>query len=632
MIAAQLVQILGLDFGVFLALLMFVVFMLLILTGYNVAYCFAGTALAFAFIGDLSNAFSINTFDPETLSGQLPNNWAKALESSELLAVPLFVLMGAILERSGLAERLLNAFGLLMGSLRGGVAAAVIVVGTLLAAATGVVAATVIVMGLLSLPAMLKLNYDHQLATGAIVASGTLAQLLPPSIVLILLAQELGVGIIGLFAGALLPGLLLSGLYIAYTLAISLLRPDAGPAMPFEQRQLDGQPTLRTALVVGTALGSIVFLVALLIEWRTALVGAAITFVLSILIVTPLNMPAEIRRYGAPALALLVTVVGSAMFDWRTAVFAGLLTLGVVQAALSTSKMLMAELLVSIVPILVLIVGVLVSIFQGVATPSESGAVGVFGALILAALNYVFDLILAADGASHIQPKWKLNWVTATEAARSTSNITILVMTLLFASLFFRLMFQELGGSSQVAEWLSSIPGGKFGFVVVAMIAVFLLGINLEFLEITFIVVPIFVPAMAALEFTDQEIVWFAVLMAVNFNMAFISPPVGFSLFYLQSVAPPEVKTAEIHKGAIPFMGLQIVALFILALVPGITNFSYCFFNPNAPDQFCDPESSTGSTLFTILAIGALLTLAGTIVMSLKQRQGPPTLEPAVSA
>ncbi len=627
MIAAQLVQILGLDFGVFLALLMFVVFMVLILTGYNVAYCFAGTALAFAFIGDLSNAFSINTFDPETLSGQLPTNWAKSLESSELLAVPLFVLMGAILERSGLAERLLNAFGLLMGSLRGGVAAAVIVVGTLLAAATGVVAATVIVMGLLSLPAMLKLNYDHQLATGAIVASGTLAQLLPPSIVLILLAQELGVGIIGLFAGALLPGLLLSGLYIAYTLAISLIRPDAGPAMPMEERLLEGHPTWRTGVLVGAALGGIVFLVALLIDLQVAVIAGLITFALSIVIVAPIKVGEELARLGPPVIALLVTAAVAVLWDWRTAVFAGLLTLGVAQAAISPSKMLVAELLVSIVPILVLIVGVLVSIFQGVATPSESGAVGVFGALILAALNYWFDKILAADGAAHITPVWKLTRKTAVEAARSTANITILVMTLLFASLFFRLMFQELGGSSQVADWLSSIPGGKFGFVVIAMIAVFLLGINLEFLEITFIVVPIFVPAMIALEFTDQEIVWFAVLMAVNLNMAFISPPVGFSLFYLQSVAPPEVKTADIHKGAIPFMGLQIVALIILALVPGITNFSYCFFNPNAPTQFCDPESTTGSTLFTVLAIAALVTLAATMVMTFKQRQGPPRVE-----
>ena len=632
MIAQQLVQILGLDFGVFLALAMFVVFMFLILTGYNVAYCFAGTALFFAFVGDLSNAFSFNTFDPETLSGQLPTNWARSLESSELLAVPLFVLMGAVLERSGLAERLLNAFGLLMGSLRGGVAAAVIVVGSLLAAATGVVAATVIVMGLLSLPAMLKLNYDHQLATGAIVASGTLAQLLPPSIVLILLAQELGVGIIGLFAGALLPGLLMSGLYIIYTLGISLWRKEAGPAMPAEQRTLHGQPTMRTALTIGISLGVAVFLVMLLIGLQIALIAGLITFVLSVLIVAPFDTGDQARRVGPPAAAAVVLVAGAALTDWRTGIFAALFLFGVAQASLSRSKMLMAELLVSIVPVLVLILGVLVSIFQGVATPSESGAVGVFGALVLAALNHLFDKILSEDGARHIEPQWRLTFQTAKDAARSTANITILVMTLLFASLFFRLMFQELGGSTQVAAWLSSIPGGKFGFVVIAMIAVFLLGINLEFLEITFIVVPIFVPAMEALEFTNQEIVWFAVLMAVNLNMAFISPPVGFSLFYLQSVAPDEVKTSSIHKGAIPFMGLQIFALIVLALVPGITNFSFCFFNPNAPERFCNPESTTGSTLFSILAIGALVVLVGTIIMSFKSRQqGPPAVEEAAT-
>ncbi len=542
MLAAQIVQILGLDLGVFLSLLMFVVFMVLILSGYNVAFCFAATALAFAFIGDMANAISFNTFDPGTLAGQLPSNWAKSIESPELLAVPLFVLMGAILERSGLAERLLNAFGLLMGSLRGGVAAAVIVVGTLLAAATGVVAATVIVMGLLSLPAMVKLGYDHKLATGAITASGTLAQLLPPSIVLILLAGELGVGIIGLFAGALLPGLLLSGLYILYTLGISLVRPEVGPVMPEEDRRLAGNPTPRTAFIIAAALASVVFLVGLLLSLQAALVGAAVVFVASVIIV----------------------IIGN---------------------------MLVAEVLVSIVPVLVLIAGVLISIFSGTATPSESGAVGVLGALILSGLNHLFDRLLSGDGAEHITAGWKLDWPAIKAAARSTANITILVMTLLFCSLFFRLMFQELGGSAQVAEWLSSIPGGKLGFVVVAMIAVFLLGINLEFLEITFIVVPIFVPAMALLEFTDQEIVWFAVLMAVNLNMAFISPPVGFSLFYLQSVAPPEVKTADIHKGALPFMGLQILALFILGFVPGITNFSYCFFNPNAPPDLCETSA-----------------------------------------
>ena len=240
--------------------------------------------------------------------------------------------------------------------------------------------------------------------------------------------------------------------------------------------------------------------------------------------------------------------------------------------------MLGAEVLVSIVPILALIFGVLVSIFQGLATPSESGAVGVFGALVLAGLTRVFDRLLLKDGADHIAGTSGLSWAALKQAGKSTANVTVLVMTLLFASSFFALMFFQLGGSDQTSEWLAAIGGGKLGFVVVAMVAVFLLGINLEFLEITFIVVPIFVPAMALLGFTDAEVIWFAVLMAVNLNMAFISPPVGFSLFYLQSVAPPEVKTADIHKGAFPFMALQGVALVILGYFPAITDASLRWF------------------------------------------------------
>ncbi len=465
------------DLGVALSMAMFVIFIGLILIGYNVALSFAATALLFSFIGDLAGVF-----DPTSLN-VLPGRWFGAVSDSTLLAVPFFVLMGAILERSGLAERLLTAIGMLLGPLKGGVAAAVILVGTLLAAATGVVAATVIVMGLLSLPTMVRLGYDHKLATGAIIASGTLAQLLPPSLVLILLAQQMGVGILGLFAGALIPGLMLSGLYVAYALGVSYVRPGVGPAMPVAERTLTG-------------------------------------------------------------------------------------------------KVLALEVLFSVVPIILLIVGVLFSIFQGIATPSESGAVGVFGALVLAVLAFQFDKVLVRAGATHVVPRWRLTRKALREAARSTANVSILVMTLLFASSFFSLMFLRLGGSDATADFLAGIGGGKTGFVLVAMVAVFLLGINLEFLEITFIVVPIFLPAMDALGFTVQEKIWFTVLMAVNLNMAFISPPVGFSLFYLQSVAPPEVKTADIHKGAIPFMVLQGVALLLLGFFPGIVQTSFDLFVP----------------------------------------------------
>ena len=513
-----------LELGVFLAMIMFVAFMAMILSGYNVAFSFASTALFFAFVGDLTD-----TFNPNTLN-TLPARWFVNVSDSTLLAVPLFVLMGAILERSGIAERLLTAIGLLMGRVRGGVAVAVVIVGTLLAAATGVTAATVIVMGILSLPAMIKLGYDHKLATGAIVASGTLAQLLPPSIVLILLAQQLSVGILGLFAGALLPGLMLAGMYAVYVLIVSWLRPEVGPAMPPEDRTLDGNPSIVTKLLVALFLSTLVGLALLLISAQTAITYGLASFV----------------------------------------VFTAILLMG---------KMLTVEILASIVPTIVLILAVLSAIFGGIATPSESGAVGVFGALVLTVLNWAVDRLLARDGATHIEGKWRLTPTAIREAAGSTSNITVLVLTLLFASTFFSAMFFQLGGSDQTSEWLTAIGGGKFGFVLVAMIAVFILGINLEFLEITFIVVPIFVPAMAELGFTDLEKIWFAVLMAVNLNMAFISPPVGFSLFYLQSVAPPEVKTADIHKGALPFMAIQGLALVVLGIFPAITEFSFNLFS-----------------------------------------------------
>ena len=295
-----------------------------------------------------------------------------------------------------------------MGPLRGGVAAAVIIVGTMLAAATGVVAATVIVMGLLSLPAMIRLGYDHKLATGAIIASGTLAQLLPPSLVLILLAQQMGVGILGLFAGALIPGLMLSGLYVIYALGISYLKPEMGPAMPAEDRQLDGSVSSVNALIVGAVLAGLLGLVTL--------------------------------SFSASA-ALVIAVIGFVLFT----------------ILLKTGSMLTAEVLVSIIPTVLLIIGVLAAIFQGIATPSEAGASGVLGALLLGGLNYYFDKVLFEDGGTHIERQWRLTPDALRDAGKSTANITILVMTLIFASSFFSLMFFQLGGSDKTSEWLTAV-------------------------------------------------------------------------------------------------------------------------------------------------------------------------------
>jgi tripartite ATP-independent transporter DctM subunit len=436
-----------------LAIIMFVLFLILILSGYPVAFSFAGTAIVFGLLGLALDAFDLR------LLRLLSNRWFGSMSDFTLLAIPFFVFMGSIFEKSGLAEKLLTTIGMLFGPLRGGLALAAVFVGTLLAAATGVVAATVIVMGLLSLPVMVRYRYDHKLATGAIVASGTLAQLLPPSLVLVVLSSQVGVSVGDLFLGALVPGLMLASLYAIYVLAVAFFKPETAPALPPEARIYRGKALLREAL-------------------------AAI----------------------APPLLLIFAVLGS--------------------------------------------------IFQGIATPTEAGAVGAFGACVLAAFNR------------------KLNWRIIKEAGRATSNITALVLMILFASTFFGLVFDGLGGQRWVTNFLVNLPGGFWGFIIVANIVVFLLGINLEFLEISFIVMPLFVPALALLAPEQTHVapelllVWFSVMMAVNLNMAFISPPVGFSLFYLQSVAPPEVETLDIHKGALPFMALQVVGLVLVMLFP----------------------------------------------------------------
>lgn len=427
-----------------LAIVMFALFLVLLLSGYPVAFSFAGTAIVFGALGVAFGVFDLN--DMRFLS----NRWFGAMSDSILLAIPFFVFMGAVFEKSGLAERLLTTIGMLMGKVRGGLALTVVVVGSLLAAATGVVAATVIVMGMISLPTMVRFGYDHKVATGVITASGTLAQLLPPSLVLIVLASVAGVGVGDLFVGALIPGLILATLYGLYVLWIGYRHPERVPALPPEARTVHG--------------------------WQLA-----------------------------------------------------------------------KQAMISVVPPIVLILAVLGSIFFGLVFPTEAGAVGAVGAIVLAAFNRT------------------LNWKMLTEAGQTTTNITALVLMILFASNFFGLVFDRLGGQNLATEWLTGLPGGFWGFLIVANIAVFLLGINLEFLEISFIALPIFMPAVAEL---NIDPIWFLVLMAINLNMAFISPPVGFSLFYLQSVSPPEVKTRDIHLGALPFMVMQGFALLVVLLVP----------------------------------------------------------------
>jgi tripartite ATP-independent transporter DctM subunit len=427
-----------------LAIAMFVGFFFLLMTGYPVAFSFAGTAIVFGLIGLSVDAFDINRLL------LLPNVWFGTMSNFTLLAIPYFVFLGAVLEKSGIAEDLLETIGIVLGPLRGGLALAVVLVGTLLAATTGVVAATVIVMGLLSLPVMLRYSYDKRLSAGIIVASGTLAQLIPPSLVLVVLSDQIGVSVGDLFLGALIPGLMLAGSYALYVLIVALVKPEAAPALPI-----------------------------------------------------------EVRTIGGAALA--------------------------------------KRIFKAVLPPLLLIFAVLGSIFFGIATATEAGAVGAVGACLLAAINRRFNAKLLKD------------------AAHSTAAITALVIIILFCSSFFSVVFDALGGKTYITNLLVNLPGGYITFMVVSNITIFLLGVFLEFIEICFIAMPLLVPAAQAL---GIDMVWFGVVMAINLQTAFISPPVGFSLFYLQSVAPKEISTIDIHKSALPFMALQVVVLAIVIAFP----------------------------------------------------------------
>lgn len=429
-----------------LAMMMFVGFFGLLMTGYPVAFSFAGTAIVFGLIGLALDAFPLH------LLNALPSRWFGTMTDGTLLAIPFFVFLGAILERSGLAEDLLETAGVLFGPVRGGLALAVVFVGTLLAATTGVVAASVISMGLITLPIMLRYGYDKRLATGVIASSGTLAQMIPPSLVLVVLSDQVGVSVGDLFAGALTPGLMLSGFYGLYCVGIAYIRPDVAPALPLEARTVRG-----TALLL------------------------------------------RVMRAMFPPLFLIAVVLGS--------------------------------------------------IFGGYATPTEAGAVGALGATLLAVANR------------------KLSWANLRAAADTTARTTALVIVILFCSTFFSLVFEGLGGSGLVRRLLTGLPGGVITFIIVANIVVFLLGIPLEFIEISFIVFPLFVPAARDL---GINLVWFAVVMSINLQTAFVSPPVGFSLFYLSSVLPKGVTTLDINRGVLPFIAIQLLVLVLVILFPDI--------------------------------------------------------------
>ncbi len=441
-----------------LALLLFAVVFAVLLSGYPVAFVLGGVSLLFALAATAFGAFDM------AFLNSIPSRIWGIMSNETLLAVPLFVLMGLILEKSRVSDDLLTTLSEVMSNVRGGLALAVILVGMLLAASTGIVGATVITMGVLALPTMLRQGYDARLATGVITASGTLGQIIPPSIVLILLGDVISnawqqaqlaqgnfapepVSVGDLFAGAFIPGLLLVGLYIAYVVVVSFVRP----------------------------------------QW----------------------LPARHRTEITPALLRRVVT--------------------------------------SLIPPLALIVLVLGSILAGYATPTESAAVGAVGALALAAL------------------KRQLTFARLRAAVQDTLTTTSMIFVIFIGAAFFSLVFRGLGGDDVVREWLHQLPGGAFTAMLLVLAVLFVLGFFLDFIEITYVVIPIVAPILLMM---GLDPIWLGVMIAMVLQTSFLTPPFGFALFYLRGVAPKEVETADIYRGAVPFIGLQLLMLVILALWP----------------------------------------------------------------
>ena len=444
----------------YIPLLMFLVVCLVLMAGYPVAFSLAGTALLFALIGNMAGHFDM------AFLHALPNRLYGTIDNTTLIAVPLFVLMGVMLEKSKLAEDLLDSMSQLFGKFKGGLGISVVVVGMLLAASTGIVGATVVTMGLMSLPTMLKRGYSPALATGSICATGTLGQIIPPSIALVLLGDilsnayqqaQLSMGIftpktmsIGdLFVGAVIPGLLLVVMYIGYLVIISRLKPDIAPVAHVEDEdQLSVFRLLRSLL---------------------------------------------------PPVILIVTVLGS--------------------------------------------------ILSGIATPTEAAGVGALGATLLAI------------------SRGQLSIARLREVARSTTEVTAMVFLILIGAAVFSLVFRGFGGEELVEGLFRDIPGGVVGATLVVMVVIFLLGFILDFIEITFVVVPIIGPVLLSM---GLDPVWLGIMIAVNLQTSFLTPPFGFALFYLRGVAPDSVQTADIYRGVIPFIGIQVLLMLMLALWPSL--------------------------------------------------------------
>jgi len=444
----------------YIGIIMFFVALAMLLFGYPVAFTFGGVALVFSIIAkypDISEmledgaTFSEIVSEATSTFAFMPFRIQSIMENTVLMAVPLFIFMGIVLQKTKLAEQLLESMGKLFGGVRGGLAISTILVGALLAASTGVVGASVVAMGLISLPVMLKYRYDKPLACGTICASGTLGQIIPPSIILIILGDVLGIPVGDLFKAAIGPGLVLIGFYVIYVLTRTWLKPEDAPALPMDEDVHNKREQIVKALI-------------------------------------------------------------------------------------------------AILPPLVLILVVLGSIFAGIATPTESSALGGVGAVVLAILYRQFKFRMLFD------------------SALETVKITAMVFAILLGATAFSMAFSYTGGDAIVEEALLGLPGEKVGFLILSMVVILILGFFIDFVEISFIIVPILAPVADALGVAP---LWFAILIAMNLQTSFLTPPFGFSLFYLKGVAPPEVRTVDIYRGVTPFILMQVTVVLSILFFPG---------------------------------------------------------------
>ena len=519
-----------------LAPIMFAGLFVFLLLGFPVAFSLGACGLFFGLIGIELGVL------PEALMQAIPLRIFGIMQNDTLLAIPFFTLMGLILERSGMAEDLLETIGQLFGPVRGGLAIAVILVGALLAATTGVVAASVISMGLISLPIMLRYGYDRRIAAGVIAASGTLAQIIPPSLVLIILADQMGRSVGEMYKGAFVPGFMLTGMYLGYVFLLAVIKPEWVPALPPEARTIreDSGKSGLLSLLILTIVSS----------------GVAIYFgenygaVLGWLEGKPVPNPATDET-------IVVSMCAGVILAFVIAVINKVTRMGLLSR--------MAERVTFVlIPPLLLIFLVLGTIFLGVATPTEGGAMGALGAFIMAML------------------RGRLSFALLKQALNTTTKLSCFVLFILIGSTIFSLVFQGVDGGKWVEHLLTGLPGGQVGFLIVVNALIFFLAFFLDFFELSFIVVPLLAPVAEKL---GIDLIWFGVLLAVNMQTSFMHPPFGFALFYLRSVAPAKaytdkitkkliapVTTMQIYWGAVPFVLIQIIMVGCIIAFPGIVS------------------------------------------------------------